>query len=127
MDLMVFVVCMADLISCGVVFVWGKVKVQEQGSRLVGGGSSILPRRHAANLGFKEHGDDPQSTSHNDNGLSCGSPLLWLTKPSWAVVLLRLRRRQVVRMAFAEICFNGVLYQMFLDMRPLSLSLSLGF
>ena len=109
MDLVVFVVSTADLISCGAVFVWEKMKVQEHCLRLVGGSSSVLPRRHrryAADLGFKEHGDDPQSTRHSDNGLAGGRPLLRLTKSSWTMVLLRFRRRQVVKMTVAKIFFN---------------------
>ena len=46
MDLVVFVVSMVDLITCGVVFFWEKMKVQEQGWRLLGGSSGVLPRRH---------------------------------------------------------------------------------
>lgn len=36
----------ADPVAYCDVFVWGKPKVQEQGWRLMGGGSSILPQQH---------------------------------------------------------------------------------
>ena len=126
MDLVVFVVSMADLISCGAIFVWKKMKVQEQGWRLVGVNCGVLlrrHRRHAADLGFEEHGDDPRLTRHSDNGLASGKPFLRLTKPLRAMVFLCLRRRQVATIAIAEICFNGVFLQTFVDMRPLSFSI----
>ena len=59
-------------------------------------------------------------------------PCRWQTfssvhKSLWAMVFLRLRRRQVATMAVAEIRFNGVFLQMFLDMCPLSLFFYHGF
>ena len=71
MNLMVFFVSVVDSVSCGVIFVLGNMKVQEQGWWLVSGSSSVLPRRHVADPGFKEQEDDPRSTFHK-NKWPCG-------------------------------------------------------
>lgn len=60
------------------------------------GALSRLGRRGGPVLGAEfQHGEDPRSTCHRENGFAaCGGLLLRLTKPAMAMVLPRLRRRR---------------------------------